>query len=30
MRLNYGQCGDERFDDALRTLGQLASAQPTD
>jgi DNA-binding transcriptional MocR family regulator len=27
VRLNYGQCGDERFDDALRTLGQLACAQ---
>jgi DNA-binding transcriptional MocR family regulator len=30
LRLNHGQCGDERFDDALRTLGQLASAQSTD
>jgi DNA-binding transcriptional MocR family regulator len=30
VRLNYGRCGDERFDDALRTLGPLASAQPAD
>ncbi len=29
LRLNYGQAGDERFDDALRTIGQLASAQLT-
>jgi DNA-binding transcriptional MocR family regulator len=27
VRLNYGHGGDERFDDALRTLGQLACAQ---
>jgi DNA-binding transcriptional MocR family regulator len=29
LRLNYGQAGDERFDDAIRTIGQLASAQLT-
>jgi DNA-binding transcriptional MocR family regulator len=27
VRLNYGHGGDERFDDALRTIGQLAGAQ---
>ncbi|WP_298232873.1 PLP-dependent aminotransferase family protein [uncultured Azohydromonas sp.] len=29
LRLNYGQAGDARFDDAIRTIGQLASAQLT-
>jgi DNA-binding transcriptional MocR family regulator len=27
LRLNYGQASDERFDDAICTIGRLASAQ---
>jgi DNA-binding transcriptional MocR family regulator len=27
LRLNYGQAGDPRFDDAICTIGRLASAQ---